>query len=195
MGHWRRSFICRCCSALRTFPDGDFTHHFLPFSLFQHEALRTLTLPVWNPYTYSGHPFLADIQAAAYYPLSNGLLLLTLPFESPGARLYWLQVEAIVQTALGGFFLYLLLRDLTSAPWAALTGGAIFMLSGYLTAYPPLQLAVLRTAIWLPLMLWLLWRARGPPRDLGAGGSARALSMPSPLAPAIPRPFCTFPTP
>ena len=148
---------------LRTFPDGDFTHHFLPFSLFQHEALRSLTLPLWNPYTYSGHPFLADIQAAATYPLSNALLLLTLPFDGAGARLYWLQVEAILQTALGGFFVYLLLADLTRVRWAALTGGAIFMLSGYLTAYPPLQLAVLRTAIWLPLVLWLLWHALARP--------------------------------
>src|SRR5690606_10773341 len=54
-----------------TFPDGDFTHHFLPFSLFQHDALRRGTLPVWNPYTYGGHPFLADVQAAVFYPVSN----------------------------------------------------------------------------------------------------------------------------
>ena len=32
------------------------------------------------------------------------------------------------------------------------------MLSGYLTSYPPLQLAVLRTAIWLPLLFWLWLR-------------------------------------
>ncbi|MEZ4620333.1 MAG: hypothetical protein R2867_33175 [Caldilineaceae bacterium] len=30
---------------LRTFPDGDFTHHFLPFSLFQQEAIRTGNCP------------------------------------------------------------------------------------------------------------------------------------------------------
>jgi hypothetical protein len=39
-----------------TFPDGDFTHHFLPFSLFQQEELLAARLPVWNPYTYGGHP-------------------------------------------------------------------------------------------------------------------------------------------
>jgi len=44
---------------LRTFPDGDFTHHFLPFSLFFQQELQNARLPVWNPYTYSGHPFLA----------------------------------------------------------------------------------------------------------------------------------------
>ncbi|MCB9138456.1 MAG: hypothetical protein H6642_08930 [Caldilineaceae bacterium] len=148
---------------LRTFAGGDFVDHFLPFSRFQYEAIRALSLPLWNPYTYSGHPFLADIQAAVYYPLSNALLLLTLPFDGPGARLYWLQMEAVLQTALAGFFVYLLLDDLTGdlpyRRWAAFTGGLLFMLSGYLTAYPPLQLAILRTAIWLPLIWRFLWRA------------------------------------
>src|SRR5688572_5109928 len=64
---------------LRAFPDGDFVHHFFPFSLFQHQTLAAGHLPVWNPYTYGGHPFLADVQAAVYYPLSNLILLLTMP--------------------------------------------------------------------------------------------------------------------
>jgi len=150
---------------LRTFADGDFTRHFLPFSLFQQASIRAGELPLWNPYTYSGHPFLADIQAAVYYPLSNALLLLTLPFDAPEARLYWLQVEAIVQVALAGFFVYTLLRDLTRKSWAAFLAGVLFAFSGYLTGYPPVQLAVLRSAIWLPLILWLLWRGFARPQE------------------------------
>ncbi|MEZ4676134.1 MAG: hypothetical protein R2932_18070 [Caldilineaceae bacterium] len=149
---------------LRTFPDGDFTHHFLPFSLFQQEAIRTGQLPLWNPYTYSGHPFLADTQAAVFYPVSNLLLLLTLPWAGPGARLYWLQVEAMIHIALAGWFTFLLVRTLTGNRWAALIAGCCFAFSGYLTGYPPLQLAVLRTAIWLPLLLWLLYLAVHEPQ-------------------------------
>ncbi|MCB9149848.1 MAG: hypothetical protein H6641_13920 [Caldilineaceae bacterium] len=144
---------------LRTFPDGDFTHHFLPFSLFQQREFLAGRLPIWNPYTYAGHPFLADIQAAVFYPLSNILLLLTLPFGSAGARLYFLQLEAVVHVALAGFFTYLLVRRLTNNAWAALFSGATFAFSGYLTGYSPLQLAVLRTAIWLPLLLLLALNA------------------------------------
>lgn len=147
----------------RTLPDGDFTHHFLPFSLFQQAALRTGYLPVWNPYTYSGHPFLADTQAAVFYPVSNLLLLVTLPWPGPGARLYWLQVEAVLHIALAGWFTYLLVRTLTHQRWAGLIAGCCFAFSGYLTGYPPLQLAVLRTAIWLPLLLWLLYQALHTP--------------------------------
>ncbi|MCB0043160.1 MAG: hypothetical protein KDE23_25910, partial [Caldilinea sp.] len=149
---------------LRTFPDGDFTHHFLPFSLFLQDEVLAGRLPVWNPFTYGGHPFLADVQAAVFYPVSNALLGLTLPWTAPGARLYFLQVEAIVQVALAGWFTFLLVRKLTARMDAAILAGITFAFSGYLTGYPPVQLAVLRTAIWLPLILWLLLRAVEAPR-------------------------------
>jgi hypothetical protein len=158
---------------LRTFPDGDFTHHFLPFSLFQLAALRAWHLPIWNPYTYAGHPFLADPQAAVFYPLSNFLLILTAPWSSPGARLYFLQVEALIQVALAGFFVYLLVEALVQNRWAAFTAGCAFAFSGYLIGYPPLQLAILRTALWLPCLLWLLHRGFAAPTQwrwwIGAG--------------------------
>lgn len=149
-----------------TFAPGDFTDHFLPFSLFQRAALVGRELPIWNPYTYSGHPFLADVQAAVYYPISNLILLLTLPVEGVAARLYWLQVEAVVHTALGGWFAFLWARRLTGDGWAGLLAGITFAFSGYLTGYAPLQLAVLRTAIWLPLLWWLLLRAWAQPERL-----------------------------
>ncbi len=143
----------------RTFHSGDFTDHFLPFSLFQRSELLAGRLSLWNPYTYAGHPFLADVQAAVFYPLSNLLLALTLPWGSAAARLYWLEIEAILQVALAGFFIYLLAWELIRKRLPAFLAGCVFAFSGYLSGYPPLQLAVLRTAIWLPLILWLLLRA------------------------------------
>jgi hypothetical protein len=162
---------------LRTFPDGDFTHHFLPFSIFQQEQLAALRLPLWNPFTYSGHPFLADTQAAVFYPPSNLLLLLTMPWHDAAARLYFLQVEAVVHVILAGVFTYLLLVDLTRVRWAGLLAAITFAFSGYLTGYPPLQLAILRSAIWLPLILLLMMRAIQHPRQLRWWiGAALALS-------------------
>jgi len=165
---------------LRTFPDGDFTHHFLPFSLFLQNEVLAGRLPLWNPFTYGGHPFLADVQAAIFYPVSNILLGVTLPWTAPGARIYFLQIEAIVQIALGGWFTFLLVRKLTARTDAALLAGMTFAFSGYLTGYPPVQLAVLRTAIWLPLILWLLLRAVEAPRAWSrwiAGGVALAVAF------------------
>ncbi len=144
---------------IRSFPAGDFNQHFLPFSLWQRAELLAGRLPVWNPYTYGGHPFLADVQAAVFYPVSNLLLGLTVAFASPAARLYVLEVEAGLHVVLAGFFTYLLVYEFYRRQLPAFLAGAVFAFSGYLTGYPPLQLAVLRTAVWLPLVLWLLLRA------------------------------------
>ena len=152
---------------LRTFPDGDFTHHFLPFSQYLQRELLAGRLPLWNQHTYAGHPFLADVQAAVFYPVGDLLLLATLWLTEAGARLYFLQVEAMLHIVLAGFFTYLLVRDLTGSRGAAFLAGAIFAFSGYLTGYPPVQLAVLRTAVWLPLLLWTLLRATARPARWG----------------------------
>ena len=141
---------------LAAFPHGDFNHHFLPFSLFQQNALLTLRLPVWVPYANAGHPFLADAQSAVFYPISNFLLLLTGFVHSAAGRLYWLQVEAALHVFLASVFTYMLVRRLTGKRTAGFAAGSIFAFSGFLTGYPLLQLGVVRTAAWLPLILLLL---------------------------------------
>lgn len=165
---------------VRTFPSGDFTDHFFPFHLYLHQALAAGVWPVWNPYTYSGHPFVADVQAAVYYPPSLLLQLMTLWVSDPAARFYLLQVEAVLHVALGGVWMALLARGLTGSRWAGVVSGLSFAFSGYLTGYAPLQLAVLRTAIWLPLLLWLLanaWRSPGELRWWYGAGVVAAVAL------------------
>ena len=116
---------------LAAFPDSDFTRHFLPFSLFQQSALLDLRLPLWDPHTFSGHPFLADAQSAVFYPVSNALLVLTSFDRSAAARLYWLQVEAALHIFLACFFTYMLVRRLTANKMAAFIAGAVFGFSGH----------------------------------------------------------------
>ena len=153
---------------LTAFPDSDFTRHFLPFSLFQQSAILDLRLPLWDPHTFSGHPFLADAQSAVFYPVSNALLLLTCFDRSPVGRLYWLQVEAALHIFLACLFTYLLVRRLTGSKMAAFTAGAIFGFSGYLTGYVPVQIGILRVAVWLPAILHLLL----PGEDSAGTGSS-----------------------
>ena len=162
---------------LTAFPDSDFTRHFLPFSLFQQSAILDLQLPLWDPHTFSGHPFLADAQSAVFYPVSNALLLLTSFDRSPVGRLYWLQVEAALHIFLACLFTYLLVRRLTGSKMAAFTAGAIFGFSGYLTGYVPVQIGILRVAVWLPAILFLLLpraggAGTGNSEDTAAGGHA-----------------------
>ncbi len=143
----------------RTFPRGDFTALYLPYNIFFRNALAAWRLPVWNPYSYSGHPFLADPQSAVFYPLNALVTLLSSSWTTLAGRYYWLQIEAIAHFFLAGLFTYLLVRTLSGEKRAGLMGATVFMFSGYLTGYPALQLTILRTAIWLPLLLWLLLQA------------------------------------
>jgi hypothetical protein len=145
----------------RTFPQSDFTDYFYPLSTFLRQELGAGRLPLWNPHVLASHPFLANVEAGVFYPVSGLWLLLTQPWASPAARLYWLQLDAVLHTMLAGFFVYLLVRDLTGRRGAAFLAGCVFAFSGYLTGYPPLQLNILRTAVWLPLLLWLLRRGFG----------------------------------
>ncbi len=113
-------------------------------------------MPIWNPHVNSGHPFLADTESAVFYPVSNILLLLTSFSSTIAGRLYWLQIEAFVHILLACGFTALLVHRLTGRRMAGFAAGLVFGFSGYLTGYPPLQLGILRVAVWLPLILWLL---------------------------------------
>src|SRR5437868_4021835 len=48
--------------------EGDFSGQFVAFAQYQAERLAQGQIPLWNPYNNAGHPFLADTQAAVFYP-------------------------------------------------------------------------------------------------------------------------------
>ncbi len=137
-----------------SFARGDFGDQFYAFAHYEASRLQAGQLPLWNPFAFAGHPFLADIQAAIYYPPSLLTMLLTagasqLPYQA-------LQLEAIAHFFLVAIFTYLFVRRLTASRIGGLTAAVVFTFSGYLTSYPPLQLAILEVQTWLPLILLCL---------------------------------------
>jgi Bacterial membrane protein YfhO len=136
-----------------SFAAGDFTQQFYAFARYEAARLQSGQLPLWNPYIYAGHPFLADIQSAVFYPLSLLTMLLT---AAKGFTYRALEMEAIGHFFLAALFTYLLARRLTRSRSGGLAAAIAFAFSGYLTSYPPLQLAILETQVWLPLLLLLL---------------------------------------
>lgn len=145
------------------FPGGDFTDQFYTWRLYEARELTAGRLPLWNPLYNSGHPFQADAQSAVFYPVA--LAVLAVSFRDGVLPVTALQNEALLHFFLAGLFTYLfvlrlLRRDAAArgrppgGHTAALISGVTFAFGGYLTSYPPLQLAVLETVTWLPL--WLL---------------------------------------
>ncbi len=136
-----------------SFPQGDFAAQFYAFACYEAEQLTGGHLPLWNPYTFSGHPFLADVQAAVFYPFSLLTIFLSAPW---GFSLYALEWEAVLHFFLASVFTYLLARRLLRHRLAALISALVFAYGGYLTSYPSQQLAVLEVDVWLPLILLFL---------------------------------------
>ena len=162
------------------FPSGDFSDQFYVFGVFEARQLLTGHLPFWNPYTFGGHPFLADIQSAIFYPLSLVTIFLSAPWKFP---IYALELEAICHFFLGGLFTYLFAKRLLKRSFPALVAALTFTYGGYLTSYPVQQLAILEVDIWLPLILLLLsiawerWQKRGEKRCFVWAGLALGISL------------------
>jgi hypothetical protein len=133
-------------------PQGDFSGQFLAFGSYQARRLLAGEIPLWNPYNYAGHPFVADTQAAVFYPLRLITIFISHWFFS-GWSYSALQLEALAHYWLASVFMYLFVRNLTASSIAGVVSALTFTYGGYLTGYPPLQLAVLEAGIWLPLTL------------------------------------------
>lgn len=133
--------------------NGDFSGQFVAFGAYQYQRTSQGEIPLWNPYNNAGLPFIADTQAAVYYPprwLTIGLSSL-----SGGWSYNALQLEMTFHVLLYTLLMYAFVRRLilghAQSHFAALISATIIGYGGYSTSYPPLQLAVLEAAIWFPL--------------------------------------------
>lgn len=105
---------------------------------------KKLQLPLWNPYSFSGTPLLANFQSGAFYPLN--MIFLIFPFS-----LSW-SLFILLQPLLACFFLFYFLRNLGISKMASYFGSIVFAFSGFAIAW--LEWGnILHTALWLPLIL------------------------------------------
>ena len=161
---------------------GDFSGQFVAFGAYQYERLTRGEIPLWNPYNNGGLPFIADTQAAVFYP--PRWLTIVLSHLAGGWTYNSLQLEMTAHVLLYTLLMYAFVRRLTAGSAlshaAALTASVIIGYGGYTSGYPPLQLAVLEAATWLPLTLLGILEAtrrRAPaPRYIALAGCALGLS-------------------
>ncbi len=163
--------------------EGDFSGQFVAYAGYQAARLAHGQIALWDLFNNSGHPFLADTQAAALYP--PRLITLTVVNTAarfsgmavtPGVLYGALQFEMAIHALVISLTMYVLLRRMIPnlnhyASYAgALAGALTFAYGGYLTGYPPLQLAILEAVTWLPLALIGLHEAtRLNPDSIGNG--------------------------
>ncbi|MFH1832970.1 MAG: YfhO family protein [Candidatus Levyibacteriota bacterium] len=105
---------------------------------------KKLELPLWNPYSFSGMPLLANFQSAVFYPLN--FLFFIFPFY-----LAW-SILIFLQPLMACVFLYFFLRNLKIEKLPSLFGSMTFAFSGFFIAWLEWG-TVIHTALWLPLIL------------------------------------------
>ena len=134
---------------------GDFSGQFVAFGAYQYQRMSQGEIPLWNPWNNGGMPFLADPQTAVFYPPR----LLTIAFSglAGGWSYHALELEMAVHVLAFTLMMYLLLRRMTrnlhgSVP-GALLAAIISGYGGWTSGYPPLQLAILESGIWLPVAM------------------------------------------
>ncbi len=118
---------------------------YFPFYKVTQEAFRSLSLPFWNPYAFSGHPHFADFQTAVLYPLNIfGIFLPQVAF--------W-HLLRISPTILASFFTFVYLKNLKLSTLASFFGALIFGFSPYLITWGEEVVMSPHSIIFLPLVL------------------------------------------
>jgi O-antigen/teichoic acid export membrane protein len=108
------------------------------------QSIQNRSIPLWDPYLFAGHPFLANGQHSALYPFS--LIFYILPL----AKAYgWFTVT---QFWLAGLFVYIFLRVLGASRLGGLVGGITYQLSGFFVVSVVFTM-IIAAAVWLPLLL------------------------------------------
>jgi len=123
---------------------GDLILENYPWKLFLRDSFRNRQLPLWNPYLFAGHPFLANGQHSALYPLSA--VFYALPLWRAFGVFAW------VQLGLAGVFAYLFARVLGIRPPGGVISGITFQLSGFLVV-SVVHPMIVAGASWLPFIL------------------------------------------
>lgn len=133
----------------------DQVYQFAPWRHFARQSMRSGELPLWNPHSLSGTPFVATQQTAVFHPFN--LLLLAVPFERTFV------VSAILRLWTAGMLTFLLARRLGLGGLPSLVSALAFMLSGYLVVgvgHPHIAVAILLPGIALAAELVLAARSR-----------------------------------
>jgi hypothetical protein len=118
--------------------------HF-PWRDLAFRSLHSGAIPLWNPYSACGMPFLANDQSAVLNPTNLALNALFAPAR---AQTFF----ALLSLIAACLFTYGLVRSLGGSPLGGMLGGVTFGFGGFVFVWLGYPLAA--TAAWLPALLW-----------------------------------------
>jgi hypothetical protein len=134
----------------------DFVEYVFPVQSYAAKAFSRGQIPFWNPYTFAGMPFLADIQVGFFYVFNRLLSLFTLT----GNNLPVLALELIIilHFLIAQLNMYVLARYFKISSYGALISAISYSFSMFLVVHIIHPMIVYHLA-WLPLVLYLFLRS------------------------------------
>lgn len=130
------------------------------FRKFLVNAVTSGTIPFWNPYTFSGTPYLANPIVNIFYPAT--WLYLILPLNEA------FSVHIVFHVFLAMCGMYRLVRMWVDG-WSAWMAGLAFGLAGFFSARIwSGHVDVIAAAAWMPIVFRSIWKATDPsPMTIG----------------------------
>ncbi len=110
------------------------------------KSFKSFSLPLWNPYSFSGQPLLANVQSSPFQLLN--ILFFAIPF-----KFAW-GIQIITPLILTSIFMYMFLKSIHLSSTASVFGAIVLPFSGFFVAWFEWG-TVVTTAMWLPLILYL----------------------------------------
>lgn len=103
-------------------------------------------LPLWNPYMFSGSPFLGSAQSSMFYPTSIFYILFPVDFV--------FGYNFLFDTLLMGIFTYFFARTIGIYRFGSMFSAMIMMFNGaFIGKIIPGHIFIMDGIIWLPLLL------------------------------------------
>lgn len=153
----------------------DLAFQVLPWLQFQAGEWHAGRVPLWSPYEWGGQNLIGQAQPGVFSPLN--LLLFAAPLKNGWLRQGVLHWWFWLIHYIAGLNLYFLARSLGTSKVAAVAGGLLFSLFGFVGSNDWPQM--LTGIIWAPLVLLFLFRAaeeRQPWRNAALAGLFLGLS-------------------
>ena len=130
---------------------GDIEGYHYPLYVYANRALREGRIPQWDSTIYSGMSFIANPQAAVFYP--PNWLVYWKNAKRDGVRFAWIEILLVLHFAIAMVLAWMWLRSRFRSELAGVLGGAAFAFSGF-----PLNetqhLGMVCGYAWYPLGLW-----------------------------------------
>jgi|GEM_PF-3021626 len=144
-------FLPLFCSSKFISNFGDIYRYYYPHKFLAKECLIKGVIPLWNPYIFSGCPFLAQVQTSIFYPLN---LIFYFSSLNLGFKLFYF-LHFILLAA----FVYFFLSAITCDTAASFYGSLIFTFSGYMVSFIPRGHSVMFSSyVWAIIVFFFAYR-------------------------------------